>query len=497
MVVVVIAAFTPALDVFISGDDFEWLESAYGVVKDPLSSFDRGNNFFRPFVKWSYLADYLIFGQRSVGYMVTNLLIHFLNVILLFALLRRLLRQPLVAATAATAFALSPLHSEGMLWGAGRPDTILPIFCLGSVLLLDRWCERPSKGLAIAFSGAALLGIGAKESWLIFPIIATGYLVLVRHLPVLAALKRMAVLWVAWAAYVFGFLILPTLLGASTAAHYADFRILPALFKTSSTVFAFLGLGFAPFEAWVAATAVLAGVGVVVWLVRTGNGPGQWAMLWLCASLAVAAPFPVSVLRHNYLPLIGFWMVVAAVVDHALTGILSSPPERRLRSLVPGLLAAAAIAVLTIEGWALQQEIADYRLYGELHQRLCQGYAEIETSISREQPLVLVNRGTLRGVEYVADRVQGTDKTFFVRRDALWQLVFLPPLANFMGRPFDERLEGAGMTEGELVSGAFTVLFFDDTGFSIRPDLRGTLAEAIDAPGGLPPGVSLYRFIEQ
>jgi len=53
------------------------------------------------------------------------------------------------------------------------------------------------------------------------------------------------------------------------------------------------------------------------------------------------------------------------------------------------------------------------------------------------------------------------------------------------------------MTEGELASGAFTVLFFDDTGFSIRPDLRGTLAEAIDAPGGLPPGVSLYRFIEQ
>ena len=123
LVVVVLAAFAPALDVFIAGDDFEWLESSYEVIENPLSSFRLENHFFRPLVKWTYLVDYLVFGQLAVGYMITNLAIHFLNALLLFCLLRRKLRQPLAAAAATTAFALSPLHSEGVLWGAGRPDT--------------------------------------------------------------------------------------------------------------------------------------------------------------------------------------------------------------------------------------------------------------------------------------------------------------------------------------------------------------------------------------
>ena len=94
LAVVVCAAFLPALDIFISGDDFEWLESSYDVLENPLSSFRLENNFFRPLVKWSYLTDYLVFGQLAVGYMITNLAIHLLNVVLLFCLMRRKVRQP-------------------------------------------------------------------------------------------------------------------------------------------------------------------------------------------------------------------------------------------------------------------------------------------------------------------------------------------------------------------------------------------------------------------
>ena len=169
MAAAIIAAFTPAFDVFLAGDDFEWLDASYGLIDDPLSSFEPINHFFRPLVKWTYLGDYLIFGQLGAGYMATNLLIHFLNSAMLFALIRRRLAQPLVAAGAATAFALSPLHSEAVLWAAGRPDTVLLTCWLGALLLLDRWCERPGPGRAAAFTAVALLGIGAKESWIVFP----------------------------------------------------------------------------------------------------------------------------------------------------------------------------------------------------------------------------------------------------------------------------------------------------------------------------------------
>jgi hypothetical protein len=494
----VIAAFLPALDVFIAGDDFEWLDASYDIVGDPLSSFGLINHFFRPLVKWTYLGDYLIFGQVGVGYMATNLLIHFLNSLLLYILLERRLLQPVVAAATATAFALSPLHSEAVLWAAGRPETVLLTCWLGALLLLDRWHERPTAGLAAASTGVALLGIGAKESWIVFPFFVVGYLALVLRLPLRAAVRRVAVLWVAWVVYIVVFLVMPVISGVQSATHYADFRVLPALFKTSSTLLGFLGLGRLPIEGWAAvALSALIVAGTAMWLIRVGNGLGQWALLWLIATLALVAPFPMAVLRHNYLPLAGFWMVVAAVVDHSLTGVLSPATGGRRRRLMLGLVTSATIAVLAVEGWALQLEIADYRFYGEFHRRLCESYAEIEPEISREQPLVLVDRGTLRGVEVVTDAVQGCDKTFFVRRDALWQLIFLPPLASFMGHPFDERLELMESEEGVVVPEAFTVLLFEDSGFTLRPDLQDAVAEEFDASGDLPTGVSLYRFIAE
>ena len=490
---VVIAAFSPALDVFLAGDDFEWLDASYDIVGDPLSSFELINRFFRPLVKWTYLADYLIFGQAAVGFMATSLLIHFLNSILLFVLLRRRLRQPLLAAAAAAAFALSPLHSEAVLWAAGRPETVLLACWLGSLLLLDRWVERPTRRLAVAFTGIALLGIGAKESWVVFPFLATIYLVLVHRVPLPSALRRMTSVWAAWLLYIAVFLVVPAVSGAPSAAHYADFQILPAIYKTSSTLLAYCGLGWAPLEGWAAAAVATVGVaGTAMWLVRTGNVFGQWALLWLGATLTLVAPFQMAVLRHNYLPLAGFWMVVVAVADHLLAGADRAATGSG-RRLAMGMAAAAAVTVVVVEVGGLQLEIADYRLYGDLHLRLCRSYAEIESEISRERPLVLVDRGTLHGVEFVADHVRGCDKTFFVRRDGLWQLVFLPPLANFAGRPFDLQLERVEIEGNDVVPEVFTVLFFEDSGFSLRPDLQDAVAEAL-AAANLPPGVTLYRF---
>ena len=498
LAVAVIAAFLPALDGYIAGDDFEWLDASYDIVGDPLSSFELINHFFRPLVKWTYLGDYLIFGQIGVGYMATNLLVHFLNSLLLYLLLERRLLQPVAAAAAAAAFALSPLHSEAVLWAAGRPDTVLLTFWLGALLLLDRWCERPTTSRAAAFVGVALLGIGAKESWIVFPFLVVAYLTLVLRLPLRTAFRRAAALWVAWVGYIAVFLVMPMVVGGPSATHYADFRILPALIKTSTTILGFCGLGWVPTEGWVAValSTVIVGGGAW-WLVRTDNRLGQWALLWLIATLALVAPFPLAVLRHNYLPIAGFWMLVAAVVGRSLAGVLSATTGRRRQRLMLGLVTSATIAVLAVEGWALQREIADYRFYGDLHRGLCESYAAIESEIPREQPLVLVDRGSLRGVEIVADAVRGCHKTFFVRRDALWQLVFLPPLANFMGDPFHERLERVEMEEVVLAPDAFSVLLLDDSGFSLRPDLRDAITEAFDASGDLPPGVSLYRFIAE
>ncbi len=494
MAAAVVTAFAPAMDVFLAGDDFEWLTAAYDLIDHPLSSFELINHFFRPLVKWTYLTDYLVFGQNSAGYIATSLLIHFFNSAMLFFLLRRRRVRPLVAAGAASAFALAPLHSEAVLWAAGRPDTVLLACWLGALLLLDRCCDEKGLGRAAAFTVVAVLGIGAKESWILFPFIASGYLIWVRRESIGASLRRIAVVWAAWLVYVVWFLVLPALSGQATAAHYADFSVLAALVKTSNTLLSYCTLGWAPFVGGlfgVLLAGTIFGAAAAV-LARGDNRFGCWALFWLASTLTLTAPFPMSVLRHNYLPLAGFWMLAAAVIDHWLAG--AGTHETRLRQAGSGLLLGAILVVLIVEGWMLQREIADYRRYGDLHSRLHQSFAAIEPEIPRGKPLVLVNHGSLRGVELMAASVEGVDKTFFVRTDALWQLVFLPPLADFTGRPFSERLVSVDTRVRDLTDSGCTVVLFDDHGFQLRPDLEPSIIAALNAGRGLPPGAGVYRY---
>lgn len=488
---VVVAAFAPALDVFLAGDDFEWLDASYDIVRRPLSSFRLINRFFRPLVKWTYVADYLAFGRGGVGYMLTNLAIHLLNATLLWCLLRRRLRHPLLAAAAAAAFAVSPLHSEAVLWAAGRPETLLLACWLGSLLLLDRWAGRPTAALAVSALVLAVSGAGAKESWIVFPFLFTAYAVMVLGRPIASAVRQTVALWLAWIAYVAVILLRPALSSVPSAAHYADFSLLPALFKTSSTLLAYCGLGRVVPGGWMAlVVAALVVGGMAAWSVRSGDRFAQWALLWLAATLGLVAPFPLAVLRHNYLPLVGFWMVAAALADRVLAGgSVAGSARGRLRTVVAG-----AFVVVAAEAAMLQLEIVDYRLYGDLHLALCRSYAEVEPEIPRDRPFVFIDRASFRGVEYAAGEVRGCDKTFFVRRDAIWQLVFLEPLANFMGRPLEERLERMDPASLDVGAADVAVLLVEDTGFTLRPDLEAVLSETISSGGDLPRWTRLYRF---
>ncbi|MCK5438469.1 MAG: hypothetical protein KAI97_00920 [Gemmatimonadetes bacterium] len=493
---IVITAFAPAYDVFLVGDDFELLDASYRLFVDPLAGFELINNFFRPLVKWTFAIDYLIFGDFAPGYMLTNIGIHLVNVLLLYMLMARHLRRS-VAAAASAAFALSPLDSEAVLWASSRGDTVLLVFWLGALLLLDWDADSPPRSRFAVFLVTALLGIGAKESWVLFPLIATGFLVLVKGSSPGSAVRRLWILWLAFGAYLVVFILRPILSGSSSPTYYADFGFQSAVAKTSRTLLGFLGLGGAEFGATAAlvlAAFVVFGAMLAAWY--TKNGFAQWAVVWMLATLALSAPFPVAPLRHNYLPLVGFWMAVAAFADHAFgkdgSGRTWNSLGRRVSS---ALVMAGVFAVLVVEGRALQLEIDDYRCYGEVHRELCGFFDNVAPAISGDRPLLLINHGTRAAVEEVVNGVEGVDKTFFVRRDALWQLVFLPPLVNFMGTPFEVVLRSVGETEiSEALAGEVTVVYFDDSGFRLLPDAPSAVAESFARTGRLPPGTGLFQY---
>ena len=228
--------------------------------------------------------------------------------------------------------------------------------------------------------------------------------------------------------------------------------------------------------------------------VRTANGLAQWAILWATVTLAISAPFEFSVLRHNYLPLVGFWIVVAAFGDRVLDSMGRLQGRRRVANIAAG---AIAVALLAVEGAALQLEIDDYRSYGEVHRQLYERFALVSSSLPDDRPLILIDHGTRRAAEEVARGVRGVQKTFFVRADALWQLVFLPPLAKFADQPFWRGVEAVPAAEVPgLIEGPVTLLLFSERGFEVRQDLVPELVKGVRNYGVLPPNGHAYRWVK-
>lgn len=103
---------------------------------------------------WMTLGlDYVLWGMNPVGYHATSIALHALNAVLLYFVLRRLLRAAVpdrspkmidrAAAVGALFFSLHPLRVESVAWITERRDTLSCAFFLASFLLYLRYATRP------------------------------------------------------------------------------------------------------------------------------------------------------------------------------------------------------------------------------------------------------------------------------------------------------------------------------------------------------------------
>jgi tetratricopeptide (TPR) repeat protein len=128
---------------------------------------------------WYLLADLASVGssgQLDPGvFHLTNVVLHGLNVLLVFALLRRLVRTEVPAACGAAFFGLHPLQVEAVAWASGMKDLLFAFFALlalsGYVAAAGggRRTKLLRYGLATAALVAALL---AKPMAVVVPVLA-------------------------------------------------------------------------------------------------------------------------------------------------------------------------------------------------------------------------------------------------------------------------------------------------------------------------------------
>jgi protein O-mannosyl-transferase len=118
---------------------------------------DRFRSFFRPLVSMSYAADYAVWGPKALGFHLTNLLLHFGCVLLVYRIATREKIPPAAAFCAAALFAVHPVHVESVAWICGRTDVIATLLVLAAFLVH----RRAEEGQALRWLAAGLLFLPA------------------------------------------------------------------------------------------------------------------------------------------------------------------------------------------------------------------------------------------------------------------------------------------------------------------------------------------------
>jgi hypothetical protein len=124
----------------------------------------------RPIVNLSYAVDRALWGSQPFGFHLTNLLLHALNVFLLFHLARRFDRSALAAFGAASLFAVHPMMTEAVGYISGRSEVLCATFFMLALMSGQRWV-RGGAGWGVTTVGLWLAALATKETAAMFPFV--------------------------------------------------------------------------------------------------------------------------------------------------------------------------------------------------------------------------------------------------------------------------------------------------------------------------------------
>lgn len=131
----------------------------------------NGSIYYRPLVNLSYWLDFQLWGLDSTFMHLENIVVHLINVFLVFLISSRLpvsFEMRSLPILCALLFGLHPINSESVNWIAGRTDVFAGLFVLLAVYCLIRAIQEQSTRFAIAAFAVAFVGTLAKETAIMF-----------------------------------------------------------------------------------------------------------------------------------------------------------------------------------------------------------------------------------------------------------------------------------------------------------------------------------------
>ncbi len=443
-------------------------------------------------VKLSYLGNYLIFKTSPFGYILTTLLIHLINLFLLFILLYKINKKILVPALITLLYGSSSLYGEVTLWSAGRPDSILLFFFLCIFLFFVKEKKLALKDNIIMFL-LVLFALGTKETFLIFPFLLTAFLIIIRNFSFQESFKKIFPLWCAFSFYVVIFLLIP-LINKTAASSYFTSSIKDMVSKAAFTLYRYIGLSdYYHGYLWQILLIFLVFLVLLFFILRLKNKLALFGFCWMVITFIPSIPIYYAASRYNYLPLIGFWIMLTAFLNQLLALMLPRLKKKYFMRVGIGL---AAAVIIVINGIMIYWETRDYQELGYRRKEITSMYRLVEARISRDKPVVFINEGKKMVVYDVNKYLKGYQKLIFARKNAVWQLIYFDVLTNFMHDSAGVLMVKAKKEDIALIlKDDYTLVQFTDSGFNILPKENANLINSYYSfYRRLPENIMVYNF---
>ncbi len=177
LVALVALLYAPALDF-----DFVGLDDPFHVTGNPgvraglgaeglRAAFRAQAGYWIPLTWLSHALDVELYGLDAGGHHATNVLLHALNAVLLFAFLRRATGDAPAALGVAALFAAHPLRVESVAWIAERKDVLSGACFWLALLAWDRYRRRASRAALAAATAAWIASLAAKPMAVTLPLL--------------------------------------------------------------------------------------------------------------------------------------------------------------------------------------------------------------------------------------------------------------------------------------------------------------------------------------
>jgi hypothetical protein len=144
----------------------------------------KGEATYRPMF-WIVLAiERHMFADQPSAFHFFGLLLHWIDGVLLFELLRRLGMRSLFAAVGSLIWLGMPINSEAVAWVSGLSYPLCMMFLLSALVVGLRFVRSGGWGWLVAFTTAALLAdCSHEEGLLLVVLVAVGYVLLEEKRP--------------------------------------------------------------------------------------------------------------------------------------------------------------------------------------------------------------------------------------------------------------------------------------------------------------------------